>query len=284
MKKRFYIITTFILAAATLTLSSCLKDPRAQDFSNVGTLVELPLEAYNGLDQLIPEALPIQTTPQTVSLVVNVAAPKALSSNLTVTLAIDQAALDAYNHANGLDTGSNTPYTIPPANAYSIPNLKVTIPAGQHTANLNISVITSNLDPSGAYVIPLTIVDGGGQKISNYKTALLNIQAKNQYDGIYHATGERIHPTLGVLPFDYTVHMATAGPTSVDGPALADLQADLHLTINPDNTVTPTSTYQPLFVPAGETNTYDPATKTFNINVAYNSTAPRIMHIKLVQQ
>lgn len=285
MKKRFYIITTFILSAAVLTMSACLKDPRAQDFSNVGTLVELPIEAYNGIGTLIPEALPIQSTPQNVALVVNVASPKALSKPLTVTLAIDQTALDAYNHANGLDTGGNTPYTLPPSNSYSIPNLKVTIPAGQHTANLNISIISSNLDPAGLYVIPLTITDGGGQKISNYKTALLNVQAKNKYDGLYSLKGY-IHRdadlTLGGPISGVTSALSTAGANSVyftqvwaSGSETGGVNP-IVLAIDPTtNAITITSLANATLknLP-GYNSHYDPATQTFYVGILWNGTDP----------
>jgi hypothetical protein len=219
MKKRFYIITTFILSLAVLTMSSCLKDPRAQDFSNVGALVELPLEAYNGVGKLVAEALPIQTTPQTIPVVVNIAAPKALGSATTVTLLLDTAAITAYNTANGLTAADGTAYTLPPSNSFTISSYKVTVPAGQHTANLNISITSSNLDPAGLYIIPITIVDGGGQKISNYKTVLLNVQAKNKYDGAYTATGtftDTAAPTItadGIYPYD--IYLVTLGATSV---------------------------------------------------------------------
>jgi len=219
MKKRIYISGILLLSAAVLSLSSCLKDSRFVDFSKVGTLVELPLEAFNGSGKLVAQAFPIQATPQTITLVVNIASPKPLGSALTVTLGIDQDALTAYNHAHGLDTGGNTPYTLPPANAFSIPSTKVTIPAGQRMANLNIQVISSNLDPTGLYVIPISIVDGGGQKVSNYKTVLYNVQAKNKYDGAYEATGtftDTAAPTInsdGVYPEE--IYLVTQGANSV---------------------------------------------------------------------
>src|SRR5882757_4405122 len=125
MKKRLYILTVIILSATILSLSSCLKDSRFVDFSQVGTMVELPLEAFNGPGKLVAGAFPIQAAPQTIKLVVNLASPKPLSSDLTVTLGVDQAALTAYNHTNGLDTGTNTPYKLPPANSFTIPNVKV---------------------------------------------------------------------------------------------------------------------------------------------------------------
>lgn len=285
MKKKIYLLTTITLSAAVLSLSSCLKDGnKFVDFSNVGTLVELPLSAFSGTGKLTAAALAITDTPQTIPVIVNVASPKPLSSALTVTLALDEPALTAYNHANGLDTGGNVPYTILPPADYTISNYKVTVPANQRQARMIIKVNTNVVDPAGHFILPLSIVDASGQKISNYKTILYNVQAKNKYDGNYHATGERIHPKLGILPFDYVVDMVTSSANSIDGGALADTQQDLNLVINPDNSVTPTSTYQTLFVPSGQTNTYDPATKTFTLHVAYNTGAPRIMNITLVKQ
>ncbi|MGZ3999829.1 MAG: DUF1735 domain-containing protein, partial [Mucilaginibacter sp.] len=196
MKKRIYFVTAILAATAVLSFSSCLKDPRYYTFANVGTLVELPLAAYYGTGNTVPEALPILNTPQTVAVVVNVASPKPLSTPLTVTLAVDQAALDAYNTANGL-SGADA-YVMPPANSYSIPDFKVTVPANQRQAQLQVQVTSSNLDPAGLYILPLSITDASGQKISNYKTILLNIQAKNQYDGTYSLKGYVIRVNGGV--------------------------------------------------------------------------------------
>lgn len=281
MKKKI-LSSLFLLALlpGMLSLSSCLKDSRFVDFSKVGALVELPLSAYTGVGKLTPEALPIQSTPQTIPVVVNVAAPKALGTPLNVTLAVDQAALDAYNTANA------TAYVQPPAAAVNISSLKVTVPANQHTATLNIEVNTSLLDPSGLYVIPLTIVDGGGQKISNYKTVLLNVQAKNQYDGTYTIQGY-VHRdadlTLGG-PFKsgLTEELSTAGATSVsfnqewaNGSVAGGLNP-LIATIDPTtNVVTVTSSSNAtVTTQTGYNSHYDPATKTFYIAIIWNGTDP----------
>ena len=279
MKKRLYFIT--ILASLTaLSLSSCLKDSRYYTFANVGALVELPLEAYNGVGNLSVNALPIQSTPQIIPVVVNLASPKPLGAPVTVTLALDQAALDAYNTAN------STSYIVPPSNAYSISSFKVTIPAGQHTANLNISVITADLDPSQGYVFPISIVDGGGQKISNYKTLLVSVQPKNAYDGVYSLKGY-IHRdadlTLGG-PFaaGITVPLATTGANSV---SMSQVWASgsetggvnpIILTVDPTtNAVTITSLANAsLHNIAGYPSRYDPATKTFYLSFIWNGTDP----------
>lgn len=288
MKKRLYFVTATLVAMAALSLSSCLKDPRYYTFANVGTLVELPLAAYYGTGNTVPEALPIQSTPQTIPVVVNVASPKPLSTPLTVTLAVDQSALDAYNHANGLDTGGNTPYVLPPANSYSISSFKVTIPANQRQGQLQIQVTSSNLDPSGAYILPLSITDASGQKISNYKTILLNIQAKNQYDGTYSIKGSVIRVNGGVpdatLGGPYksglTTVLATTGANTVSftqtwatGSEAGGVNP-LQFAVDPaTNKVTVTSLINgTLANDPAYNNHYDPTTKTFYLK--YNWSTP----------
>ena len=76
--------------------------------------------------------LAVASTPTNLPLLVNLASPKTSGFSLNVTLAVDQAALTAYNTAN------STNYELLPAADYSIANLKVTIPAGQREVNLNI--------------------------------------------------------------------------------------------------------------------------------------------------
>ena len=209
MKKRLYILTV-LASLAVLSLSSCLKDPRYYTFANVQPLVELPLGAYNGLGNLTPEALPITTTPQTIQLVVNIASPAPLNKAVTVTLAIQQSAVDAYNTAN------STSYTLLPAADYSVPSLSVTIPAGKREAILPISVNTSLVDPSGQFILPFTIVDGGGVQISNYNSILYSVQAKNAYDGTYVVTGSLTDAANGAITGNYpeTVYLETTGATT----------------------------------------------------------------------
>lgn len=281
MKKRFYFITTIMLSATLLSLSSCLKDSRYINFGGVGTTIELPIEAYTGQGNLIAEALAIQPTPPTIPLIVNVASPKPLSSALSVTLALAPAALAAYNTAN------NTNYLLLPASDYAISSWTVTVPANQREATLTISVNTSMIDLSKQYVLPITIASASGQQISNYNTVLYSILVKNQWDGTYQASGVRHHPTAGNFSFNYTVQMSTSGANSIEGGALADLQADLILTINADNTVIVTSgpSGQPSTAnQPGTVNVYDPTTKTFTLHYFYNNAAPRKIDETLVRQ
>lgn len=306
MKKRsYFIIATFISAVAlSISLSSCLKDPRYVDFAKVGTLVELPLAAFNGNNTLVAEALPIQDAAQIFPVVINVAAPKPLSSPLKVTLKLDVDSLARYNQklvaqftADSLayenDTTGTVPkngplvqYGLPPADAFNIPNLSVTVPANQHTVNLPVTVITSKLSLTSHYIIPLTIVDASGQKISNYRSLLYNVQPKNQWDGVYALSGF-MHRDLdmslgGPIVSGVTIPMATAGSNALvfnqtwaNGGGLAGLNP-VTIVIDPStNKVTSiTSPIATIVSLPGYDNHYDPASKTFYLSIIWAGTDP----------
>jgi len=167
-----------VLATAVFNMSSCLKD--SQWYVNVSQgvpLVELPLEARNLPGNLVTEALPISTTPQVIEVAVNLASANTLKSAVTVTLAVDPTAVATYNQANGLGTPGNPAYTLLPSADYSVPSYQVVIPAGQHLVYMKINVNTNLVDTSGLYILPIKIVNGGGQQISNYNELLLAVSA-----------------------------------------------------------------------------------------------------------
>jgi len=304
MKKTLYSITTILVITLAFGLSSCLKDSRYVDFTNVGTLIELPLSAYDGIGNPAPEALPIKSTPQSFPLVVNVASPKPLSTAVTVTFKLNTDSLAKYNakyvrdstaYAN--DTTGTVPappeagqYILPPANAYSIPSLSCTIPANQRMASISISVITANLVPGVLYAIPLTIVNASGQKISNYNTVFFAPQPKNSYDGNYSVKGhiERNNggvqdPNLGgTIKSGVFYPVATTGANSdsfnqtwADGSIAGGINP-LILTVNPaTNAVTVVSTINATLenLP-GYNCRYDPVKKIFYIGIIWNGLDP----------
>ena len=169
--KKIYIRTVLSLMAISL-LSSCLKDTKYNvDFTKTTPLVELPGAANVSTTAGPFEVVGIVSSATAASpfnVAVNIAAPQPLSKAVTVKLSVDAAALTAYNTANA------TTYTLLPAADYTS-SLSVTIPAGQNLVNLVVNVITSKLDPTVQYVLPLTITDGGGIQISNYKTILYSL-------------------------------------------------------------------------------------------------------------
>ena len=303
MKKRLYLTLTLAFSVTVLIMSSCLKDPRAQDFSNVGTLVELPLAAYTGAGNLTAAALPIQDAAQDIPVIVNVAAPKPLASALKVTLKLDVDSMarlntkilnkfNADSTAFQNDTTGTVPapdpliqYALPPSDAYTISSLVVNVPANQHTGSITISVITSKLSLTAHYVVPLTIADASGQKISNYRTVFLNVQAKNKWDGIYSLKGfmhRDLDMTLGgPVKAGVKMSLATAGANSIifdqvwaNGGGLGGLNP-VTIVINSSNQVTSiTSPINTISSLGGYNNRYDPATKTFYLSIIWSGTDP----------
>jgi len=217
MKKTFYIKTAFLSLMGMALLSSCLKDSRYVNFAGSKPLIELPAAANvgGGGGTFEVEAFAIKSTPQTFKIAVNIAAPNPLSSPLTVKLGLDTAAITAYNTANGLSAADGDAYTLLPSADYSS-NLTVTIPAGQNLGYVTVSVNSSLIDPTQLYILPIKIVNGGGQQISNYDEILYNVQAKNSFDGVYTVTGtmnDTENPTLtGYYPA--TVQLQTTGANS----------------------------------------------------------------------
>ncbi len=211
MKKIIYSLTTILLSAAVLSLSSCLKDPRYLDFAASGASIELPLEAYNGVGSLVAESYNISSTPTVLPVAVNVAAPSPFTSPLAVTLAVDTAAVTAYNNANG------TSYTPLPAADFSVSSYIVTIPANTNLAYLNININTNLISPSGQYILAIKIANASGKLISVYNELLYAIQVKNQYDGQYTVTGTMTDVTNSSLTGSYpaTVDLITQSANSV---------------------------------------------------------------------
>ena len=290
MKKRFYIKTALLSLTSLTFLSSCLKDnSHYVDFAASKPLVELPVATGVGANggEFQSVAFAISTTPAVLDLLVNVAAPKPLSTSLNVKFSVNAAALTAYNAANKAADSTAVQYILLPAADYSS-TLSVTIPANQNSANLVININTSLIDASQKYILPLTITDGGGQQISNYNTVLYNVQVKNAYDGVYNLKGFVFRdvngandPALGGNFSALTQSLVTTNATSVtltpiwsSGAAAAGVGGTT-ISVNPTtNAATISSTANAtLKNAAGYNSHYDPTVKTFYVSYTWG-TAP----------
>jgi hypothetical protein len=180
MKTSLYKKAGIIIATGlTLMFGSCLKDDKYVDFAGVGTTIELPLAAYSpstigtGVYKLQLQSYIASTTPADLPVVVNVASPKPLTTDLVVTLGVDAAAFATYNTAAG------NKYVLLPAAAYTLTDPKTTIPANTRLGTVTFKINTSVVDKTVKnYVLPVSITDASGQQISNYKTIFYNIQVK----------------------------------------------------------------------------------------------------------
>lgn len=175
--KLYYLAITILL----FTSSSCLKSNDTYvDFSQVGTLIELPLAAYRPTThtpsltvyKISVETFMASSTPSDLSVVVNVASPQPLSSDLTVTIGADPQALVDLKTKIG-----NTTYVLLPASGYTITDPKTVIAGGKRTSTMTIKINTAVIDKSiKTYILPISILDASGQTISKYKTIFYNIK------------------------------------------------------------------------------------------------------------
>jgi hypothetical protein len=160
---------------AVLGFSSCLKDKNFVDFAAVGTTVEIPLSGRTSINALT-EATDVITR----QFAVNVASPKPLSTDLTVTVGFDAAALTAYNASQ-----SAVVFEALPADAFTIDKPTVVIPAGTRTQIVTVTIQKSKLDPSKSYLLPISILDAQGQTINgNYHTKYYSAIG-NDFAGVY---------------------------------------------------------------------------------------------------
>lgn len=208
--------------------------------------------------------------------------------DITVNVAVDTAALNAFNDAN------STSYVAPDNSTYSFPS-SVVIRKGQSQAYVHVTIKASpSFDFNASYALPLSITSATAATVSTNMGSEINIfKVQNQYEGNYTATGYLYHPS-SPRAISKQKYLSTAGANSVEV-ELGDLGGsgyDAIFTIDPvTNKVTITAapgaggapytmftsglpTTNPGYTPAWSgsaqcNNTYDPATKTFYVRYGY---------------
>jgi hypothetical protein len=195
MKLHKYIGTS-LAAFLVLAQTACLKDNtnNANPSSGSNNVVEfqntaVPL-SYTSPFAEYDNGVPINPTADTGSFRVNINYTGAVAVapvDITVNLAVSQAALDSFNNAVG------TSYELPPADVYSFP-ASVVIPKGTRQIMVRpIITAAADYDYTKTYALPLTITSSSyGVVSSNYGTAIYQFIAENKYDGAYSFTEELV--------------------------------------------------------------------------------------------
>ncbi len=189
MKKILYIICFFALA-----LAGCLKDKtiNSDGLGKIGTLVEIQ---DAGSDFFSDAAVIGADTIKTF--VVNLASINTLSSDLTITVGLNDSARTAYNAANG------TNYQKIPDSIYSLSVKTGVIKAGTRQVTFTVKFFASKFDPATSYLGTISILNAQGQTISgNFGTIYYHIIG-NPLAGNYTTTGNR---------YNYTGAVTWAGP------------------------------------------------------------------------
>jgi hypothetical protein len=290
--KRINIKIFTALTASAIVLASCLKDKDYEDGlrgNNIDEdirLVEIsgPTDGFRTADYV---ASPVDTTVNAV--MVTLASAKPATSDIQVTLALDNSLVAAYNAAHG------TSYDVAPANLYSIPSLTVTIPAGSSVGYLKIKAKpTDFIGQEYALGFKLASVSDPGVKLSgNFNQQVVALVTRNQYDGTYTLKFAFYHPTASP---DYgkkstVVELHTTGANSVKlywpllggyaPPIISGGGFSYFASQEPEFTIDPVTnkvTVQNAFPGAvtfyqmapGYDSRYDPATKTIYAKFGYN--------------
>jgi hypothetical protein len=157
MKK---ILSVIIILSVFLT--SCLKDTTinsAGALPSVPTVIQLP---YKGLANFAQNAVLTAgvTDPIVEAIVINVAGRSALASDLTVTLAVDDAVRTDYNATSAVK------YDKMPDSCFSFPVKTTVIPAGHYLDTVYITFYPDKIDPTKNYMAAVAIKDAQGQVIS----------------------------------------------------------------------------------------------------------------------
>lgn len=218
MKRVF--LSSVLFASLGLLLTGCLKD-KGFDNQEYGINdpdtqppgVGFPLAAAKtkytvALDAGVPTLQAVNGV-----LYVNLLGGKPASSDIHVTVVLNDALRVKYNTDNG------TNIIVLPSAFYNIPTLTVTIPAGSLNGQVPINIPTTvPLDPSSSYGLGLSItaVDGGYTIAENMKNLFLEFTLKNKYDGNYQL---RIK-TVGWNAYGISDNLPGTWPSNADGTSI----------------------------------------------------------------
>jgi len=303
MKNKINLIVSFL--AVMFLLPSCLKDTVGDYWVN-----DLAGKAYATIPAYTIQTLVLQPKAGEVpfKFMVNIATDALPTEDITVTLAIDQAAVAVYN------TAHSTKYSVFPTISIGTPTL--IIAKGTRNGYVSGKVWGAEiLDACSSFMGAISIVSAktaSGKDITvagNMKTYYLSLPISNPYAADYQCVGYRVHPVNGVYtvntvescstidcktiikhlmgdyPYDVTISVTT-NTVVVKGVTCYKVIVD---TLDPANglpvssgtgmesTFTGNTGYNPQ-PPTNDVNYYNPVTKQFVLNYFYNSGAPRITY------
>lgn len=219
-----------ILAAGllTLSLSSCLKDEfRGLDHTKGTNVIEFDnpaqVSVIGSTTALYSLAYPIVQTTTPVPVTISYSGPSnEAPEDITVNIAALPVDLtNANDVVKKYNDEQHTSFVAMDAGTYSLPTTSVVIPKGQSKVTFNVNINTSAFVLTKNYALPLKITSVSSGTISgNFSTIILNLAAKNKYDGKYQfiATASASDRPTFLLNTQYTypydVELRTTGPNS----------------------------------------------------------------------
>lgn len=311
MKRKILIIASFL--TLFLSLSSCLKDDVGLYWTD-----DLKGKMYAEVWRAGFTTTALQPTPDPVifKFLVNIATDQPPTEDITVTLAIDETAMNRYNASKNL-TGAKA-YKLYPY--IQILDQNLVIKAGTRNAYAHVKVWNANLlNACDNFMAPIVIQSATGGVIPadplNQGARLMGLPIANPYAGTYHTVGYRLHPSLGVLPVDAMQTASTVDCKTIIKSGFGDYPYDIKIEVT-DQTITvlgvackkilvsvidpgtgaPVDSGTGMYTtftgsagatptpPSNDVNYYNPVTKQFVWNAYYNSAAPRIGYEIMTRQ
>ena len=165
-----------VAVSLTLGLTSCLKDDEHfVDFASAGYVAEIPYVANRSIIHATDSLNKTSSTAYVFPVDINIASPNPPTTDMQIGVALDQAALTAYNAAN------KKSYQVLPTTAFQLTNPTITVAAGSRIATVNIS-IQPNLVPTagGPFAIPVSITTVPRNVVisANYHTEIITVPVK----------------------------------------------------------------------------------------------------------
>jgi len=258
------MIVSFL--AVALVQNSCLKDNVGMDWTS-----DLKGKMYAEVWKGGFAALGLEPVPDPVvfKFLVNIATDALPTSDITLTIGVNDSARVHYNKAN------NKAYLLYPYIEVLDPT--VVIKAGTRNAYVHVKVWNADqLNACDNYMAPISILTAtGGVIVSeaiNNGSKLMALPISNPYAGTYHVSGHFIHPTAGTRIINEDKNLSTVDCKTVTT-SIGDLGGEgLNITINADNSITisgQVSDTQPLIQDISKLNVYDPVAKTITLNYYY---------------
>ncbi len=197
------IIYRVMPAIIALAFTSCIKDHLSLDpaqsnnvveFANTGTIASAAGAIHPRFAVDLGNLGLNDSTTFNINL--SYSGAEAAPQDITVSLAIDEDALAAFN----ADQGAH--YTTPPASIFRLPATGV-IKAGERRVQLKVTIIrTNDFNFDVAYALPLKISSVSTGVVSgNFGIALYSFAARNIYDGVYEMTGSLVDNTTASIVF-----------------------------------------------------------------------------------
>lgn len=299
MKTKIILISTLI--AGVFAFTSCLND--TADYWNTSVAGK----AYATVVKPALQTLGLKPVADSVTytFMINIATDVPPTSDITVNLKVDPTAVTAYNTLKGK---SFLPYPY-----VRIVNPSIVIAKGTRTATVQCKIWNADkLSACDNFIAAVTIdnlSDPNIQIASNMKSYLLALPISNPYEGDYHCVGYRKHPTLGIFTVDKTETASTINCNTIKKSGFGDYPYDVQIEITTDiltvggvpcykcnlkvidpstNDVvssgygqyasfTGDATQVPIPV-TNDVNYYNPVTKSFILNMYYNSSANRLAY------